>query len=116
MQGKSRTKGRARSDLIDSDKNGLDQINFEKTSSIQKWNKLINKEFKKNLKIEGSKDREIIYSHMHSLGLPHERFMVFAPGHFPSKKEFEIAVGRMGFPYWISCPPDAKYNHLGPPI
>jgi phosphohistidine swiveling domain-containing protein len=98
--------------MINEEAGEMNQINFEKTSSLQKWNKLIQKKFHKSLQIEQSKDREIIYSKMHSIGLPHERFVVFQPEKFPTKKEFEIAVGRIGFPYWLSCPPDQNEQHL----
>lgn len=98
--------------MIESDESMLNQIGFEKTTSLQKWNKIIQSIFHRNMNIEESKDRELIYSKMHSLGLPHERCIAFAIGKFPTKLEFEIAVGRLGYPYWISAVPDPKYAQL----
>jgi excisionase family DNA binding protein len=88
------------------------QIEFEKTSSLTKWNKILQSKLHKSLKIEAEKDREIIYTHLHGLGLPHERCLAFQIGKFPSKKELEIVVGRIGYPYWISATPDLKASHL----
>jgi len=98
--------------LIPSDQVNLNQIGMEKSTSLQKWNKIIQKQLKKHLEIEESKDREILYARLHSLGIPHERCLAFPSGKFPTKDEFEIATGRLGFPYWISAVPVAKYSHL----
>ena len=64
------------------------------------------------MNIEESKDREMIYARLHGLGLPHERNLVFPFGKFPDKNDFEIAVKRLGFPYWISAVPDPNRPHL----
>jgi len=101
-----------RSWMIEENRQSLNQINFEKSTSLQRWNKIIENKFKKRLKIEQSKDREIIYANLHSLGLPHERSIAFPFGNFPSKKELEIAVDRLGYPYWISAVPNPKFLHL----
>jgi excisionase family DNA binding protein len=90
----------------------VNQIGLEKTTSLQKWNKIIKEKFKRSLRIEESKDRELVYSRLHGLGLPHERCLVFQLGRFPSRYDFEVAVGRLGFPYWISAVPDPKLGHL----
>lgn len=87
-------------------------VNFNKTSSLQKWNKILKTKLKKSLKIEAEKDREIIYSRLHGLGLPHERCLAFPQGKSPSKDEFKIAVGRIGLPYWISAVPDQGISYL----
>jgi excisionase family DNA binding protein len=97
--------------IIDKGDN-LNQIGMEKTTSLQKWNKIIREELKKSLNIEESKDRELIYARLHGLGLPHERNLAFGFGKFPTKDEFDIAVNRLGLPYWISAVPDPAYNHL----
>lgn len=98
--------------LIDADSENLNQINLEKTTSLQKWNKIIRLKLKKNLKIEESKDRELIYSKLYGLGLPHERCLAFPAGNFPKEKDLEIAINRLGPPYWISAVPDPKYPLL----
>jgi phosphoenolpyruvate synthase/pyruvate phosphate dikinase len=98
--------------MIESNESMMNQIGFEKTTSLQKWNKIIESIFHRHMAIEDSKDRELIYSKMHSLGLPHERCIAFSLGHFPSKLEFEIAVGRLGYPYWISAVPNPKLAQL----
>jgi len=98
--------------MIETKDEYANQIGLEKTSSLQKWNKIINATLHKKLNIEDSKDREIIYSRMHSLGLPHERCIAFPVGKFPSKLELEIAVGRLGYPYWISAVPDPSLSYL----
>jgi len=98
--------------MIDSDPFSINQIGFEKTTSLQKWGKIITTVFHKHLEIEENKDREIIYSKMHSLGLPHERCIAFPIGQFPSRIEFEIAVGRLGLPYWISAVPNPAQAQL----
>lgn len=98
--------------MISDEINNINQENLEKFASLQKWNKYINSKLKKNLRIEKSKDREIIYAKLHSLGLPHERCVAFQIGRFPTKSDFEIAVGRIGMPFWISAVPDPKHSHL----
>jgi phosphoenolpyruvate synthase/pyruvate phosphate dikinase len=90
----------------------INQISLEKTSSLQKWNKIIQSKLNKKLKIETNKDREIIYARLHGLGLPHERCLAFSIGKFPTKTDFEIAVGRLGYPYWISAVPDTQVSYL----
>jgi phosphohistidine swiveling domain-containing protein len=98
--------------LIVEDPANLNQINFEKTVSLQKWNKLIQIKLKKSLDVETTRDREIMYAKMHSMGLPHERCLAFPFGKFPSLKDFEITVGRIGIPYWISAVPSPATPHL----
>jgi excisionase family DNA binding protein len=101
--------------MISETENNFHQIEFEKTTSIQKWNKAITAKFHKNVKAQKSKDREIIYARLRSLGLPTERSVAFPAGKFPTKREFEIAVGRIGLPYWISAVPNpdlAELNRL----
>jgi len=98
--------------LITENTNGINQINLEKTTSLQKWNKIIQAKLHKTLEIEVNKDRELIYARLHSLGLPHERCLAFPVGHFPMKNEFEIAIGRIGKPYWISAVPDPNIREL----
>jgi len=98
--------------LIETDSSFVNQIGLEKTTSLQKWNRTINNIFHKNLAIEETKDREIIYSRLHGLGLPHERCIAFPIGKFPTKKEFQIAIGRLGFPYWISVVPNPQLAQL----
>jgi phosphoenolpyruvate synthase/pyruvate phosphate dikinase len=88
------------------------QIEYEKTESIQKWNSIINTKLHKNINIEKSKDREIIYSRLHSLGLPHERSIVFQLDKFPARHEFDVAIGRIGLPFWISAVPDPNKSYL----
>lgn len=90
----------------------INQIGLEKTTSLQKWNKIIKEKFQKGLKIEESKDRELVYSRLHGLGLPHERCLVFQLKKFPSRHDFEVAIGRLGFPYWISAVPNPKMANL----
>lgn len=89
-----------------------DQIGMEKTTSLQKWNKLIQETLHKKMKIEESKDREFIYAKLNGLGLPHERCLAFALGNFPSKKEFSVAVGRLGLPFWLSLVPNPQKPDL----
>lgn len=98
--------------MIESNESMMNQIGFEKTTSLQKWSKIIESIFHRHMEFEDSKDRELIYSRMHSLGLPHERCIAFAIGKFPTKLEFEIAVGRLGYPYWISAVPNPKLAQL----
>lgn len=98
--------------MIESNESTMNQIGMEKTTSLQKWNKIITTIFHKHMEIEESKDRELIYSKMHSLGLPHERCIAFSMGQFPTRKDFEIAVGRLGSPYWISAVPNARLAQL----
>ena len=101
--------------MISETENNFHQIEFEKTTSIQKWNKAITAKFHKNIKAQKSKDREIIYARLRSLGLPTERSIAFSKGKFPTKREFEIALGRLGLPYWISAVPNpdlAELNRL----
>jgi len=110
--GKIKAKKVGRAWMIEDNAGSINQINFEKTTSLQKWGKLIEAKFDKKLKIEASKDREVLYARLYNLGLPHERHIAFQFGKFPSKKEFEIAVGRIGKPYWISAVPNLKARHL----
>lgn len=98
--------------LIFADSISDNQIGFEKTTSLQKWDKIIQKKLKKSLRIEKSKDREFIYARLHGLGLPHERCFVFPINRFPDKKDFEIAVERLGYPYWISAVPNPGLRSL----
>lgn len=98
--------------MISTDSTSLNQIGMEKTTSLQKWAKIIEDKFHKSLRIEKSKDREVIYSRLHGLGLPHERCLAFQISSFPSRTEFEIAVGRLGLPYWISAVPDVDQRNL----
>lgn len=98
--------------LIFTPLSGHDPIGLEKTTSLQQWNNLIQAILKKSLKIERSKDRELIYSRLHGLGLPHQRCLAFPIGKFPNKKDFEIAVERLGYPYWISAVPNPNLSHL----
>lgn len=98
--------------MIVNDNGSLNQIGMEKTTSLQKWAKIIEDKFHTTLRIEQSKDREIIYSRLSGLGLPHERCLAFSVGHFPSKNELEIAIGRLGLPYWISAVPDPAQKNL----
>lgn len=98
--------------MIVDDADSLNQIGMEKTTSLQKWAKIIEDKFHKTLRIEQSKDREIIYSRLSGLGLPHERYLAFSIGHFPAKNELEIAIGRLGLPYWISAVPDPTQKNL----
>jgi excisionase family DNA binding protein len=93
------------------DENG-DQIGLNKTTSLQKWNKIIQKKLHRNLDIEESKDRELIYARLNGLGLPHERCIAFAIGAFPTKHEFTVAVERLGKPYWLSLVPDPTKTSL----
>lgn len=91
------------------------QIGLEKTTSLQKWNKLIQKTLHKKMSIEENKDREFIYAKLNGLGLPHERCLAFPIGKFPSKHEFEVAIGRIGIPFWLSLVPNpdkVKLNRL----
>ncbi len=88
------------------------QMGLVKTASLQNWNKLIEQKLKKKLQVEDSKDREFIYARLNGLGLPHERCLAFHVGKFPSKHDFNIAVGRLGLPYWISAVPNPKKDHL----
>ncbi|NIT04283.1 hypothetical protein GTO10_05180 [Candidatus Saccharibacteria bacterium] len=90
--------------MITEDADITSLVNLDKSTSLQKWNKVLQAKLKKTLKIEATKDRELIYARLHSLGLPHERCIAFAIGKFPDKQEFSLAVGRIGFPYWISAP------------
>lgn len=112
QQGKISGQKIGKSWLIEEDSLSANQIGLEKTTSLQKWNKIIDNVFHKHLAIEETKDREIIYSRLHGLGLPHERCLAFSIGHFPNHKEFEIAVGRLGFPYWISAVPNPIHLQL----
>jgi len=64
------------------------------------------------MKIEDVKDREVIYSKLYGLGLPHERCLAFQLGNFPTKKEFEISVKRLGIPFWISAVPETRSQNL----
>lgn len=98
--------------IIPIDSGNNNQISLEKTTSLQKWDKIIQEKFNRKLKIEESKDREFIYARLHGLGLPHERCLVFSFGRFPGKHDLEIAVGRLGFPYWISAVPNPKVRQL----
>ena len=74
--------------MISETENDFHQVEFEKTTSIQKWNKAITAKFHKNIKAQKSKDREIIYARLQSLGLPTERSIAFPKGKFPSRNEF----------------------------
>lgn len=98
--------------MIESNESTMNQIGMEKTTSLQKWDKIIESIFHKHMEIEESKDRELIYSKMYSLGLPHERCVAFSLGQFPTKLDFEIAVGRLGYPYWISTVPNPGLSQL----
>jgi phosphoenolpyruvate synthase/pyruvate phosphate dikinase len=98
--------------MIEPDSSYVNQIGLEKTTSLQKWNKIIGSIFHKSLAIEESKDREIIYSKLHGLGLPHERCIAFPLDKFPTKRDFEVTVGRLGFPYWISAVPNPRLAQL----
>lgn len=97
---------------ISTDTANTNQINMEKFTSIQKWGKVIETKFHKKIKVEVSKDRVAIYAKMHSLGLPHERSFAFSLGEFPTKADLEIAVGRLGTPFWISAIPDPAMANL----
>lgn len=88
------------------------QLGLTKTTSLQKWNKLIEEKLHKKMKIEESKDRELIYAKLNGLGLPHERCLAFPLTKFPSKTDFEIAVGRIGKPYWLSLVPNPQRAEL----
>ena len=101
-----------RSWMIESTTENINQIGLEKTTSLQKWNKIIETILHKHLAIEDSKDRELIYARLHSLGIPHERCIAFPIGRFPTKRDFEIAIGRLGIPYWISAVPDPHQAQL----
>lgn len=98
--------------MIESDSSNSNQVGLEKTTSLQKWDKIISNVFHKHIAIDTNKDREIIYSRLTGLGLPHERCIAFPVGKFPSKKDFEIAIGRLGFPYWISAVPNPSLAQL----
>ncbi len=89
-----------------------EQRGFEKTTSLQKWNKLIEETLHKKMKIETSKDRELLYARLNGLGLPHERCLAFQINRFPSKHEFSVAVGRIGIPYWLSIVPNPEKKEL----
>lgn len=88
------------------------QIGLEKTTSLQKWNKIIEEKLHKKMAIEESKDRELLYAKLNGLGLPHERCIAFKIGEFPAQKEFNVAVGRIGIPYWISAVPNTAIKDL----
>lgn len=94
--------------MILSDQTSTNQIDLEKTTSLQKWAKIIKEKLHKNIDIEATKDRETIYSRLNGLGLPVERCLAFSLGKFPAKHDFDITVGRLGYPYWISAVPDPK--------
>jgi len=98
--------------IIESTEALMNQIGLEKSTSLQKWNKIINSIFHKHLSIEDTKDRELIYSRLHGLGLPHERCISFPVGQFPTKNDFETAIARLGIPYWVSAVPDARFGQL----
>jgi len=83
-----------------------------KTTSLQKWSKLIETKLHKKLNVEQSKDREIIYSKLNGLGLPHQRCLAFPLNKFPTNEVFNIAVDRIGTPFWISAVPNPKKQHL----
>lgn len=88
------------------------QTNLTKTTSLQVWAKLVKLHLGKQLDIERSKDREIIYSRINSLGLPHQRSLSIPQGNFPTLAEFTSLVKRLGFPYWISAVPDPSIGYL----
>lgn len=98
--------------LILTEQNNQNQIGLEKTTSLQKWAKIIKEKLHKTIEVETSKDRETIYSRLNGLGLPTERCLAFGLNNFPTRAQFEIAIGRLGFPYWISAVPNPALNHL----
>lgn len=87
-------------------------VGYEKTSSIQKWDKIIQENLHKKLGIEKSKDRESIYSKLFGLGLPHERCIAFGFRKNPTFNEFSTAANRLDLPYWISAVPDPSITYL----
>lgn len=84
-----------------------EQSGLEKTTSLQKWDKIIQQNLNKKLHIEKSKDREIIYSRMGGLGLPHERCLAYDVGHTIKKSDLKFAISKLGLPFWISAVPSA---------
>ena len=88
------------------------QINLTKTTSLQVWAKLVKAHLGLDLDIERSKDRELIYAQLHSLGLPHQRSFSLSPEESLTKEKFTTAVKRIGFPYWISAVPNPNYSYL----
>lgn len=92
--------------------NPTEQIGLEKTTSLQQWNKIIKNKLNTSLKIELSKDRELIYAKLNGLGLPHERCLAFPIGSFPTKDRFKSAINRIGKPYWISAVPNPQAPQL----
>ena len=90
----------------------MSQTNLIKTTSLQAWDRLINKYFHKHLRIENQKDREAIYQQLQSLGLPHEQFVAFPTASRITQLSFKKAVKNMGFPYWISLVPLPQYADL----
>jgi len=88
------------------------QINYEKTTSLQKWDKIIGRYFNRRLRIERSKDREKIYRQLDEMGLPREQSVVFRFGCFPTKNNLKQAIEKLGRPYWISAVPNPEKDHL----
>lgn len=98
--------------LIYADPTDSNQVGLTKTTSLQVWAKAIESQLHKTIDVERTKDREIIYAKMHSLGLPHERSFSFPIGKFPTKSEFKLTIERLGLPYWISAVPNPHLNYL----
>jgi len=90
----------------------VDQKSPGKTTSLQMWNKVTQNVLGKKLDVERTKDRELIFAKMHSLGLPHEKSFSFPKGGFPTEKEFKTIIDRIGLPYWISAVPTGNSSHL----
>ncbi len=92
--------------------NQPEQVGLEKTTSLQLWNQVIKNQLNTSLKIEDSKDRELIYARLDGLGLPHERCLAFTAGQFPDKRRFAATIDCIGIPYWISAVPNPNCPHL----
>lgn len=98
--------------LIYANPSDSNQVGLTKTTSLQVWAKATKAILGKAIDVERNKDRQLIYSQMHSLGLPHERSFSFPDASQISKSNFKDAIDRLGLPYWISAVPDNQSQHL----
>lgn len=76
---------------------------MQKSTSLQAWDRKIRKISNKYLRIEHSKDREIIYAKLSRIGLTTERLVAVDPKSKSFENDFKQAVKTLGTPYWISA-------------
>lgn len=98
--------------VIFTNPNQINQVGLHKTTSLQTWAKAIKTKLNKDINVELTKDREIIYTKLHSLSLPHEKFIVYPQADKLTKDDIYLATQKTGLPFWISAVPNKQLAYL----